>query len=124
MSEQVIHDARPEGHSDLIGPGHTLGTITDKISEIALVEPKKTPLPWLAVTGIASLGVLMLGVTVVNLVCTGIGIWGNNVPVGWAFDIINFVWWIGIGHAGTLISAILLLFKQDWRTSINRFAEA
>ena len=54
----------------------------------------------------------------------GIGIWGNNIPVGWAFDIINFVWWIGIGHAGTLISAILLLFKQDWRTSINRFAEA
>ena len=54
----------------------------------------------------------------------GIGIWGNNQPVGWAFDIINFVWWIGIGHAGTLISAILLLFKQDWRTSINRFAEA
>jgi molybdopterin-containing oxidoreductase family membrane subunit len=55
---------------------------------------------------------------------TGIGIWGNNVPVGWAFDIINFVWWIGIGHAGTLISAILLLFRQQWRTSINRFAEA
>ena len=58
------------------------------------------------------------------LLFKGIGIWGNNVPVGWAFDIINFVWWIGIGHAGTLISAILLLFKQDWRTSINRFAEA
>jgi molybdopterin-containing oxidoreductase family membrane subunit len=54
----------------------------------------------------------------------GIGIWGNNVPVGWAFDIINFVWWIGIGHAGTLISAILLLLRQEWRTSINRFAEA
>ena len=50
--------------------------------------------------------------------------WGNNQPVGWAFDIINFVWWIGIGHAGTLISAILLLFQQKWRTSINRFAEA
>ena len=58
------------------------------------------------------------------LLLKGIGIWGNNQPVGWAFDIINFVWWIGIGHAGTLISAILLLFKQDWRTSINRFAEA
>ena len=57
--------------------------------------------------------------------CTeGIGVWGNNIPVGWAFDIINFVWWIGIGHAGTLISAILLLFQQKWRTSINRFAEA
>ena len=54
----------------------------------------------------------------------GIGMWGNNIPVGWAFDIINFVWWIGIGHAGTLISAILLLFQQKWRTSINRFAEA
>ena len=54
----------------------------------------------------------------------GIGIWGNNQPVGWAFPIINFVWWIGIGHAGTLISAILLLLNQKWRTSINRFAEA
>ena len=59
-----------------------------------------------------------------NLFVTGIGIWGNNAPVGWAFDIINFVWWIGIGHAGTLISAILLLLRQPWRTSINRFAEA
>ena len=58
------------------------------------------------------------------LVVKGIGIWGNNIPVGWAFDITNFVWWIGIGHAGTLISAILLLLKQTWRTSINRFAEA
>ena len=54
----------------------------------------------------------------------GIGIWGINIPVGWAFDITNFVWWIGIGHAGTLISAILLLLRQQWRTSINRFAEA
>ena len=58
------------------------------------------------------------------LVIKGIGIWGNNIPVGWAFDIINFVWWIGIGHAGTLISAILLLFKQQWRMSISRLAEA
>jgi molybdopterin-containing oxidoreductase family membrane subunit len=54
----------------------------------------------------------------------GIGVWGNNIPVAWAFGIINFVWWIGIGHAGTLISAILLLFQQKWRTSINRFSEA
>jgi Ni/Fe-hydrogenase subunit HybB-like protein len=65
----------------------------------------------------------LLGITVVYTVTTGIGVWGNNIPVGWAFDIINFVWWIGIGHAGTLISAILLLFQQKWRTSINRFAE-
>jgi Ni/Fe-hydrogenase subunit HybB-like protein len=54
----------------------------------------------------------------------GIGVWGNNIPVGWAFGIINFVWWIGIGHAGTFISAVLLLLEQSWRTSINRFAEA
>jgi molybdopterin-containing oxidoreductase family membrane subunit len=58
------------------------------------------------------------------LILTGVGIWGNNIPVGWSWDIINFVWWIGIGHAGTLISAILLLFQQQWRNSINRFAEA
>src|SRR5687768_1646950 len=61
---------------------------------------------------------------VTYLIATGIGIWGNNIPVGWGLDILNFVWWIGIGHAGTLISAILLLLRQKWRTSINRFAEA
>ena len=66
----------------------------------------------------------LLLVSLSYLVVKGIGIWGNNIPVGWAFDITNFVWWIGIGHAGTLISAILLLLKQTWRTSINRFAEA
>ena len=74
----------------------------------------------IAVVGSGGAGVMTIG----NLLMTGIGIWGNNVPVGWAFDIINFVWWIGIGHAGTLISAILLLLRQEWRTSINRFAEA
>src|SRR5678816_3584995 len=67
-------------------------------------------------------GALVLAITVTLV--EGIGAWGNNIPVGWAFDITNFVWWIGIGHAGTLISAILLLFQQKWRTSINRFAEA
>ena len=67
---------------------------------------------------------MVLLVAVVYLLFTGIGIWGINIPVGWGFDIINFVWWIGIGHAGTLISAILLLLRQEWRTSINRFAEA
>ncbi|MCC7237019.1 MAG: polysulfide reductase NrfD, partial [Bryobacterales bacterium] len=66
----------------------------------------------------------LLGVSMYYLLFKGIGVWGPNVPVGWGFDIINFVWWIGIGHAGTLISAILLLLKQEWRTSINRFAEA
>jgi len=58
------------------------------------------------------------------LISTGIGVWGSNIPVGWAFDITNFVFWIGIGHAGTLISAILFLFRQKWRTAINRYSEA
>ena len=66
----------------------------------------------------------MLGLSVVYLIATGIGVWGNNSPAFWAFDIINFVFWVGIGHAGTLISAILFLFRQQWRTGINRMAEA
>ncbi len=67
---------------------------------------------------------MLLLVSVTYLFAEGIGIWGVNIPVGWGFAIVNFVWWIGIGHAGTLISAILLLLRQQWRTSINRFAEA
>jgi molybdopterin-containing oxidoreductase family membrane subunit len=79
---------------------------------------------WKLAFGIAGSLTLVLAFCVTYTVATGIGVWGNNIPVGWAFGIINFVWWIGIGHAGTLISAILLLFQQKWRTSINRFAEA
>src|ERR1700754_446470 len=106
----------------VIGPGETLASVTDKISNIVLTS--RTPRFWWIGAGISFLGAGMLFSTIAYLVLTGIGIWGNNIPVGWAFDIINFVWWIGIGHAGTLISAILLLLKQQWRTSINRFAEA
>jgi Ni/Fe-hydrogenase subunit HybB-like protein len=106
----------------VIEPGHTFGTVTDKISSIVL--RKRTPAVWWIALA-ASFGLVqVLMLTVTYLVFTGIGIWGNNQPVGWSFDIINFVWWIGIGHAGTLISAILLLLRQTWRTSINRFAEA
>lgn len=79
---------------------------------------------WLIAFVLAS-GLFLVGtVSVIWLFLAGIGIWGVNVPVSWGFAIINFVWWIGIGHAGTLISAILLLFRQRWRNSINRFAEA
>jgi Ni/Fe-hydrogenase subunit HybB-like protein len=106
----------------VIGPGHTFGSVTDKIASLVLT--KKTPLGWFFGFGIAFSLLMMMLATVGYLLMTGIGIWGNNIPVGWGFDIINFVWWIGIGHAGTLISAILLLLKQQWRTSINRFAEA
>jgi Ni/Fe-hydrogenase subunit HybB-like protein len=106
----------------VIAPGHTFASITDKITSIVLA--RQTPLWWYGAFFVFSslAGVLMIALA--YLVVEGIGIWGNNQPVGWAFDITNFVWWIGIGHAGTLISAILLLFKQTWRTSINRFAEA
>jgi Ni/Fe-hydrogenase subunit HybB-like protein len=106
----------------LVGPGHDFASVTDKIS--SLVLKRKTPIWWFIGFAIAFSITMILMLTITNLVFTGIGIWGNNVPVGWAFDIINFVWWIGIGHAGTLISAILLLLRQEWRTSINRFAEA
>jgi Ni/Fe-hydrogenase subunit HybB-like protein len=75
----------------------------------------------LLVTGLGTLWLLFcISYTVVR----GIGVWGNSIPVAWAFGIINFVWWIGIGHAGTFISAVLYLFEQRWRASINRFAEA
>jgi molybdopterin-containing oxidoreductase family membrane subunit len=106
----------------LIGPGHDMGTVTDRIGGPVLT--KHTPMFWLAVVGLAAALAGMLSAAVVYLLLKGTGIWGINIPVGWGFAIVNFVWWIGIGHAGTLISAILLLFKQTWRTSINRFAEA
>jgi molybdopterin-containing oxidoreductase family membrane subunit len=117
--------ARPAGYDapyPVIGPGHSFRTITDKISAIVLTN--RHPIGWFVSFGFGFLFVNILTASVAYLFLKGIGIWGNNIPVGWAFDIINFVWWIGIGHAGTLISAILLLLKQDWRTSINRFAEA
>ncbi|MFN7134332.1 MAG: NrfD/PsrC family molybdoenzyme membrane anchor subunit, partial [Myxococcales bacterium] len=79
---------------------------------------------WWMAFGLAAAVAGLLPASLALVVYKGIGVWGNNNTVGWAFDIINFVWWVGIGHAGTLISAILLLFQQKWRTSINRFAEA
>jgi Ni/Fe-hydrogenase subunit HybB-like protein len=106
----------------VIEPGHTPRSVTDKISSVVLT--RKTPLGWLVGFGIAFGIVMVLLYTITLLFLRGVGLFGINVPVGWGFDIINFVWWIGIGHAGTLISAILLLFRQEWRTSINRFAEA
>ncbi|HWK08441.1 MAG TPA: NrfD/PsrC family molybdoenzyme membrane anchor subunit [Vicinamibacterales bacterium] len=106
----------------LIEPGHTFTSITDKIS--AVVLSGRQPMFWFIVLGFGLLLTGMLGMAITWLLLKGVGIWGVNIPVGWGFAIINFVWWIGIGHAGTLISAILLLLKQGWRTSINRFAEA
>ncbi|MBZ5618772.1 MAG: polysulfide reductase NrfD [Acidobacteriia bacterium] len=107
---------------EIIAPGYTFGTITDQIATVVLT--KRTPAFWFGgfAVGLGLLFAFLLAVAV--LFARGIGIWGERTPVMWAFDITNFVWWIGIGHAGTLISAILLLLNQRWRNSINRFAEA
>jgi molybdopterin-containing oxidoreductase family membrane subunit len=105
----------------VVAPGHTPATVTDQINNVIL---QRTPRWWILAFGGAFSLLMVFLIAVSTLFLRGVGIWGINIPVGWGFDIINFVWWIGIGHAGTLISAILLLLRQDWRTSINRFAEA
>ena len=106
----------------VIEPGYSFATITDKISAIVLTRP--TSNGWLVGFGVFFLITMLLLYAMGYLFVRGIGIWGVNIPIGWGFAIVNFVWWIGIGHAGTLISAILLLLRQPWRNSINRFAEA
>jgi molybdopterin-containing oxidoreductase family membrane subunit len=106
----------------VIEPGHTFATVTDSIASIVLKAGGRRG--WWIGFGVSFALLSIFIYSVGMLLAKGIGIWGVNQPVGWGFDIINFVWWIGIGHAGTLISAVLLLLRQDWRTSINRFAEA
>ena len=125
MKEEPIQTAAhptARGHVPIVGPGHTYGSVTDKISSIVL--RRRTPRGWYVGFFIAFLLVTLLFVSIAYLLQYGTGIWGLQIPVAWGLAIVNFVWWIGIGHAGTLISAILLLLHQEWRTSINRFAEA
>src|SRR6202051_2931377 len=114
----------PTGHEPepWLEPGHTYASVTDKIASVVLTRP--LGIAWLAGFGLAFSIVMVLNLAIGWLIIQGVGIWGINVPIGWGFAIVNFVWWIGIGHAGTLISAILYLLNQKWRTSINRFAEA
>jgi molybdopterin-containing oxidoreductase family membrane subunit len=116
MSHPVSHLREP-----LVSEARTLHQITEEVA--APMERRPTFAWWAAF--LVSFSALVLGVYCVSVqLMTGIGTWGLNKTVGWAFDITNFVFWIGIGHAGTLISAILFLFRQKWRTSINRSAEA
>jgi molybdopterin-containing oxidoreductase family membrane subunit len=115
-------DGPADGSPPVMGPGYTFGSITDKIASIALT--RRAPKGWWLGFLIAFGFVMLLLIAITWLLFKGVGIWGINIPVAWGFAIVNFVWWIGIGHAGTLISAILLLLHQKWRTSINRFAEA
>src|SRR6201984_3488345 len=106
----------------VLEPGHSYGSVTNKIASIVLTRP--ISVGWLAGFSIAFTLMMVLMISVAWLITKGVGIWGINIPIGWGFAIVNFVWWIGIGHAGTLISAILFLLNQQWRTSFNRFAEA
>ncbi len=106
----------------ILAPGLSYASITDKIASI--VQTRQTPKGWFLGAAIGASLTAVLTVSIGYLFYMGVGIWGINIPVAWGFAIVNFVWWIGIGHAGTLISAILLLLNQTWRTSINRFAEA
>lgn len=105
----------------LVKGDHDFSSLTRLVTDINL---RPTPKAWYLCM-IAANGLLFVMVAAIGyLIWEGTGIWGLNNPVGWGWAIINFVWWVGIGHAGTLISAILFLFRQDWRTAINRFAEA
>lgn len=109
------------GEAPLVEGDPTFATVTEDICQIAEAEtPKAWYAAFLVAASTAGMGLLLIA----YLFYEGIGIWGVQNPAGWGWAIINFVWWVGIGHAGTLISAILFLFRQRWRTAINRFAEA
>jgi molybdopterin-containing oxidoreductase family membrane subunit len=112
----------PTRRPDLVVGGLGFGDVTNAVCGI--VEKPTTPQSWKIAFAISATLTGLLGAMLAYLFITGIGVWGLNVPVSWGFAIVNFVFWVGIGHAGTLISAILFLLRQKWRTSINRFAEA
>ena len=117
MSEHALSDLR----EPLVTEPRTMAGITD---EVCAPMERRPSLLW-TLAFLVALIALAIGVWAVqHTIRKGIGVWGLNKTVGWAFDITNFVFWVGIGHAGTLISAILFLFRQKWRTSVNRAAEA
>lgn len=112
----------PRMRAPLVTGEHDFASVTDSVCKVS--EAKHTPMAWyIAFIAMAALTGFLFGL-VGYLIFVGVGVWGNNIPVAWGFPIVNFVFWVGIGHAGTLISAILYLFRQKWRTGINRFAEA
>src|SRR5256712_6747069 len=112
----------PRSAAPLPDQANRFASVTDKISSIVLTRPAGPG--WYPGFAISFALTMTLFIALAYLILKGTGIWGIQIPIGWGFAIVNFVWWIGIGHAGTLISAILLLLNQKWRTSINRFAEA
>jgi molybdopterin-containing oxidoreductase family membrane subunit len=120
MSE--VSDKTYQPPAPVLAPGESYTSVTDKISNIVLTP--RTPVGWGVAFLIAFIFFQVFLISLSYLLYQGVGVWGLNNPVSWGFAIVHFVWWIGIGHAGTLISAILLLLRQQWRNAINRFAEA
>ena len=112
----------PSRRAPLITGGLDYEGVTEVVTDLA--EAEKPPKIWYVLLGVSAALTGILGLLILLLFFKGVGVWGNNNPVYWGWPIVNFVFWVGIGHAGTLISAILFLFRQDWRTSINRAAEA
>ncbi|QDU41172.1 Polysulfide reductase, NrfD [Maioricimonas rarisocia] len=111
----------PTQRAPLVTGEHDYQSVTDAIYSIS---DRKTPRAWYIAFAVSSSATLIFFALIGYLIYRGVGVWGNNNPVFWGWPIVNFVFWVGIGHAGTLISAILFLFRQNWRTSVNRFAEA
>src|SRR5438046_2606400 len=108
--------------TNLLEPGQTYESVNRTITEIPL--SRRAPKSWWVGAIISFLLLMMFLFAIAWLLIKGVGVWGVNIPVAWGFAIVNFVWWVGIAHAGTFISAILLLLFQHWRTAINRFTEA
>ena len=115
-------DEAPDTRVPLVLGHETFGSVTAEICRVN--EAPRPPRAWYIAMAMSVTLLSLLGLMIGYLLVTGVGVWGNNNPAMWGFPIVNFVFWVGIGHAGTLISAILFLFRQKWRTSINRFAEA
>lgn len=120
LNDNTIED--PGTRAPLVLGGLDYQGITDTVADVAYGPAP--PKAWFIVLGVSALLMGILFGCVGHLIMTGVGVWGNNNPVFWGWPIVNFVFWVGIGHAGTLISAILFLLRQNWRTSINRAAEA
>jgi len=120
--DPAVTDIDPvEGRPTLVAGAPGFHGVTEAVARPVEWKP---PRGWYVVFAISLAALGIFGVAIAWLFWEGVGIWGNNIPVGWGFPIVNFVFWVGIGHAGTLISAVLFLLRQRWRTSINRAAEA
>lgn len=120
----VCREEQVQGREELLRGSQDFHSITETVCKVIESPLSETPRAWVIAFSVALSFCLMFFGLIGYLIWEGIGIWGNASPVFWAWDIVNFVFWVGIGHAGTLISAILFLFRQKWRTSINRYAEA